>query len=202
MKRERDFHFFIASVVVLAFIWAFIKPENYQTLLLEMAPVVVGIGILLCTYTSFTLTTLVYVLIAVQIVVALIGGHFDYAHVPLFSWLQEQGVFHRNNYDKLGHFFQGLGPALLVREVLLRKTNLRRGALFNTIVVGLCLAFSALYEIFEWLSAVTIGGAIASDFIGTQGYIWDTQTDLLWALIGAISGLLLLARLHDKQLAK
>jgi putative membrane protein len=129
----------------------------------------------------------------------MVGGHFTYAREPIFGWLSHVMHWPRNNYDKLGHFAQGFVPAIVAREIFLRRTPLRRGGWLFFIVICFCGALSASYELFEWLMAVT-SGSKANDFLGEQGYIWDTQTDMLMAFIGAIVAQLTLTRLHDRQL--
>ena len=156
-------------------------------------------GVLLAfTYKTFRLTPILYGLILLHCVVLMVGGHYTYAEVPLFD-----GLFgaERNNYDKVGHFFQGFVPALLAREILIRKAVVNGRLWRNLFVVSVCLAFSAFYELIEWWVALASGQG-AEAFLGTQGYVWDTQSDMGWALVGAIGSLLLLSRLHDRQLAK
>lgn len=152
------------------------------------------------TYRSFRLTTLLYILILLHCVILMIGGHYTYAEVPLFDTLKPILGFERNNYDKVGHFMQGFVPAIIAREILIRKEVVSGRAWLNTFVISVCLAFSALYELIEWLVAVAVGGS-ADAFLGTQGFVWDTQTDMALALVGAVCALLSLAKLHDKQLA-
>ena len=156
----------------------------------------IGGVILAATYNSFRLTPLLYTLILAHCVVLMIGGHYTYAEVPLFDNLLGA---ERNNYDKVGHFFQGFVPALIAREVLIRKHVVNGAAWLNLFIISICLAFSAFYELIEWWVALAVGGdAIA--FLGTQGYVWDTQSDMAWALLGAIAAILLLSKVHDKQL--
>lgn len=153
----------------------------------------IGAILLLITYHSFRLTPLLYFLILLHCIVLMVGGHYTYADVPFFE------MFERNNYDKVGHFFQGFVPALLVREILIRKHVVNGEAWRNIIIVSICLAFSAVYELIEWWVAEATGEN-AEAFLGTQGYVWDTQSDMALALIGAIVSLLILSRIHDKQL--
>ena len=164
-------------------------------------PAIIGAVILAATYKSFRLTPLVYVLILIHCIILMVGGHYTYAEVPLFDYLSEFFDSSRNNYDKVGHFAQGFVPALIVREIILRK-QVVRGRMWQFIfVVSFCLAFSAFYELVEWWVAVATGDN-AEAFLGTQGYIWDTQSDMAMALLGAIVGLLSLGRFHDRQLEK
>ena len=148
------------------------------------------------TYATFRLTPILYFLILLHCIILMIGGHYTYAEVPFF-----EGLFgaERNNYDKLGHFFQGFVPALLAREILIRKKVVNGTHWRNVIIISICLAFSAFYELIEWWVAL-IAGINAESFLGTQGYVWDTQSDMWFALIGAISSLILLSSTHDKQL--
>ena len=129
------------------------------------------------------------------------GGHYSYAKVPLGFWMEQWFGWSRNNYDKIGHFMQGFGPAIYVREILARTSPLRPGKWLNFLAVAVPLGFSALYEIIEWLASLTNPGDTEA-FLGTQGYIWDTQTDMFWCLIGSIAAVTLLAKAHDRQLAK
>ncbi|WP_417447695.1 DUF2238 domain-containing protein [Idiomarina abyssalis] len=177
-------------------VWSGINPKDPFTWLLEVAPAVIGAVLLALTYNSFRLTPLLYAFILAHCVVLMVGGHYTYAEVPFF-----EGLFgaERNNYDKLGHFFQGFVPALLAREILIRK-NIVNGTVWrNIIIVSICLAFSAFYELLEWWVALATGED-AEAFLGTQGYAWDTQSDMGFALIGAILSLFILSKSHDKQL--
>lgn len=161
----------------------------------------IGATVLLFTYNSFRLTPLVYTLILVHCVILMIGGHYTYAEVPLFDTLKDVFGSPRNNYDKVGHFAQGFVPALLAREIVLRK-NIIQGAVWQVFfIVSFCLGFSAFYELIEWWVALATGEG-AEAFLGTQGYQWDTQSDMGMALLGAVVGLLSLSKLHDKQLAR
>jgi putative membrane protein len=169
------------------------------TWFLEVAPIFIGVPVLLATYRRFPLTPLLYRLIFLHALILMAGGHYTYARVPLGFWVRDLLGLARNHYDRLGHFAQGFVPAILVREILLRKgVVMRRGWLFF-LVTSVCLAFSACYEFVEWISAV-LGGSAADEFLGTQGDVWDTQWDMLWALIGAITAQLTLGRLHDRQI--
>lgn len=188
----------VFSVVL---IWSAINPADYFTWLLEVLPAIIGLLVLLATRKSFPLTPLVYVLILVHCIILMVGGHYTYAEVPLFDWIRDSFGLVRNNYDKVGHFAQGFIPAMVAREILVRKQVVLVRSWLAFLVVCFCLAFSAFYELIEWAVAVASGGS-AEAFLGTQGYIWDTQSDMGFALIGAVSALLLLGRLHDRQLRK
>lgn len=179
--------------------WSAINPADYFTWFLEVVPAMVGLVVLLATRRSFPLTTLVYVLILVHSIILMVGGHYTYAEVPLFDWIRDTFSLARNNYDKVGHFAQGFIPAMIAREILLRKQVVQVRSWLNFLVVCFALALSAFYELIEWLVAVTTGDS-AEAFLGTQGYVWDTQSDMAFALAGAIVALLLLSRLHDRQL--
>ncbi|MGH7287516.1 MAG: DUF2238 domain-containing protein, partial [Myxococcota bacterium] len=167
---------------------------------LEVFPVLLGAPLLLATEKRFPLTPLLYCLLLVHAMILVIGGHYTYARVPLGFWVQDALELARNHYDRLGHFAQGFVPAILTRELLLRKTPLRPGPWLFFLVVCVCLAFSAFYELLEWWSAL-LGGEAATDFLGTQGDVWDTQWDMFLAGLGAVAAQLALARVHDAQLA-
>lgn len=187
------------AIFMLVFFWSAFRPADTLTWILEVAPAVIGLVVLLATRKAFPLTGLVYSLILVHCIILMVGGHYTYAEVPLFDWVQDVFGLSRNNYDKLGHFAQGFIPAMVAREVLLRKDVINGRAWLNFLVVCFCLAFSAFYELLEWAVAEMTGGA-AEAFLGTQGYIWDTQSDMAFALTGAVAALVLLGRLHDRQL--
>ncbi len=182
-------------------VWSGREPKDQFTWFLEVAPALVGLAVLALTYNSFRLTTLLYCLILGHCIVLMVGGHYTYAEVPLFDHFKTLFGFERNNYDKLGHFVQGFVPAMIAREVLIRKAIVVSAPWRNFFIVCFALAFSAFYELIEWLVAVSTGDS-AEAFLGTQGYVWDTQTDMFAALLGASSALLVLAKVHDKQLAR
>ena len=187
------------AVYFAVLIWSAILPKDRFTWWLEVMPALLALGALALTYRRFPLTRLVYVLILVHCIILMVGGHYTYAEVPLFDWLRQVWALERNHYDKLGHFAQGFVPAMVAREILLRKAVVRgRGWLFY-IVVSICLAISAFYELLEWWVAV-LSDTGAEAFLGTQGYVWDTQSDMGFALVGAILALLLLGRVHDGEL--
>ena len=186
--------------VVAVLVVSAISPFERYTWWLEVAPVLIGLPLLLASGRSFRLTPLAYVLIALHACVLCVGGHYTYARVPLGSWVQEWLGWERNPYDRLGHLFQGFVPAILARELLLRRSPLVRGKWLAFLVVCVCLAISALYELIEWGTAL-VSGEAAESFLGTQGDVWDTQWDMFLALCGAVAALSLLARRHDRQLA-
>ena len=177
-------------------IWSGVNPTDRFTWFLEVAPALIGLVLLAVTYGSFRLTTILYILILAHCIILMIGGHYTYAEVPFFNNLFGS---ERNNFDKLGHFFQGFMPALLTREILIRKQVVNGKGWRVLFVISLCLAFSAFYELIEWWTAMAVGED-AEAFLGTQGYVWDTQSDMALALLGAVSSLLLLSGVHDKQL--
>ena len=176
-----------------------IHPADRTTWWLEIFPVLIALPILLATYQRFPLTDLLYALITVHALVLILGGAYTYAHVPLGFWMQDWFGFHRNHYDRIGHFMQGLVPALVAREILLRNGFVagRRMAAFLSICVA--LAISAFYELVEWWSALALGQG-ADEFLGTQGDPWDTQEDMFMALIGALAAVFVFARIHDRAM--
>jgi putative membrane protein len=167
---------------------------------LETLPVMIGILLLVLTWRRFPLTPLLYRLLAIHAVILMIGGYYTYAEVPLFNWLRDSLELSRNHYDRVGHFVQGFVPAILAREVLIRRSPLVEGGWLFFVVTSICLAFSAFYELIEWWTALLNEEAAAS-FLGTQGDHWDTQWDMFLALTGALLSQLLLKRRHDRQLA-
>jgi len=188
------------AIFAATFVWSAIAPHDRATWWLEVAPALLALGILAATARRAPLTPLVYWLVLVHCIVLMVGGHYTYAEVPLFDALRELFGWERNNYDKLGHLAQGFVPAMVAREVLLRATTLRRGWLV-AMVLCVCLAISAFYELIEWWVALASEEA-ADAFLGTQGYVWDTQSDMMFALIGASTALLLLSRWHDAALRR
>ena len=191
----------LVLVAVAGLVITGISPYERSTWWLEVAPVIVALPILFLTRKRFPLTPLVYGLIAVHAVILMVGGHYTYARVPFGFWLEHALDLSRNPYDRIGHFAQGFVPAIIVREILIRCTALKSGGWLSFIVVAICLAISACYEFIEWWTAL-IAGEGATAFLGTQGDVWDTQWDMFMALIGAASAQILLAHLHDRQIAK
>jgi putative membrane protein len=181
------------------FLWSGWAPKDRMTWVLEVFPVIGAVPLLIATRRRFPLTMLAYALIAVHAIILMIGGRYTYAEVPLFNWIRDAFHLARNHYDRLGHFAQGFVPAIVAREVLLRRTPLRRGGWLFFLVTCVCLAISAVYELIEWSAAASSGSA-ADAFLGTQGDPWDTQKDMLLAGIGAIVSQLTLARAHDRQI--
>lgn len=181
--------------------WSAVRPHDTFTWFLEVVPVLLGVPLALAVQKRFPLSDLLLVLLWWHAVILIVGGHYTYARVPLGGWAMQWFGWTRNNYDKLGHFAQGFVPAILAREILSRTSPLQGSRWLNFLCGSVCLAFSALYELIEWWVAVA-SGAAADDFLGTQGYAWDTQSDMMWALIGAMVALTLLSRLHDRSMAR
>ena len=176
-----------------------IAPVDRRDWLLENFLVVVFSGLLVSTYRRFPLSDVSYVLITVYLTLHSIGAHYTYAEVDIFKFVRDLFGWQRNNYDKLGHFAQGFVPAIIAREILIRNKVVNGRAWLNLFVISICLAFSALYELFEWAVAAATGSS-ADNFLGTQGYMWDTQSDMAMALLGAVLALTFLSDLHDRQI--
>ena len=189
----------LLALTGLVLIGSGIRPFDRATWWLEVAPVLIGAPILVATFSRFRLSPLLYRLLFVHAVILMVGGHYTYARLPVGFWVQDWLDLSRNHYDRLGHLAQGFVPAILAREILVRLSPLRRGRWLCSLVICMCLAFSAFYELIEWWAAL-IGGAASESFLGTQGDVWDTQWDMFLALFGAISALLLLARVHDRSM--
>lgn len=192
----------ILLLVVLAYLfYSGIHPFDRTTWLLEVTPVLIAIPLLLTTFRSYPLTTFLYVLIFFHFLILIMGGEYSYARVPFGFWLQEQLGFLRNPYDRVGHFAQGFVPAILAREILIRGRHVAGKKMLAFVVVCICLAASASYELLEWLSAVILGQG-AEEFLGTQGDEWDSQWDMFMALVGAVTALLLFSKYHDRQISR
>ena len=183
----------------IVLIWSAINPADYFTWFLEVLPAVIGFALLAATYRRFRLTNLAYLLILIHCIILMVGGHYTYADVPLFDWLRDYFELARNNYDKVGHLAQGFVPAIIAREILIRMSVVNGTSWLSFLVVCFCLAFSAFYELIEWWIAIASGES-AEAFLGTQGYVWDTQSDMALALFGAVLALILLSTTHDRQL--
>ncbi len=193
----------ISLLLVLAVValWSAMKPHDYFTWCLEVFPIAIALPILVVSHEKLPLTSLIYCLICVHAIVLLVGGHYTYAEVPIGDWAKETFHLSRNHYDRFGHFMQGFVPAMIGRELLLRTSPLKSGKWLVVILLLSCLGISAIYELIEWITAVTTGDS-ADAFLGTQGDVWDTQEDMATALIGAATALITLSRYHDRQLAK
>ena len=190
-----------AFILMLILIISGIHPFDRGTWVMEVVPVVIVLPILFATYSRFPLTNLLYSLIILHAIVLILGGAYTYARVPLGFEIAQWFSLDRNPYDKIGHFMQGFVPAIAAREILLRKQILIKGKMLTFIVICIVLAISASYELIEWAAALVMGQG-AEEFLGTQGYEWDTQSDMFFALIGVITALLLLSKWHDRQIAK
>ena len=182
-------------------IWSIINPKEVFTCFLEIIPAIIGLLILVFTFKKFRFTDFTYFFILLHCIILFIGGHYTYAEVPLFDWIKEVFDQSRNNYDKVGHFAQGFVPALIIRELFIRKSVIANKSFFNFIIVSICLAISAAYEWIEWAVSLMTGDG-GDAFLGTQGYIWDTQSDMLYATIGAICALVFMSKIQDKYLEK
>jgi putative membrane protein len=199
--KRQDYPVLFSGCTLIILIISFVLTFDRMTWVLEVFPILFGFPILFFTYKRFPFLCLFSVLLIVHFIILSVGGIYTYAKVPLGYWMQDWFGFSRNNYDKIGHFAQGFVPALLIREVLLRTSPLKQGKWLNFIIVSICLAISAFYELIEWWVSA-IQGASAEDFLGTQGDVWDAQSDMLFALIGATVALLLLSKYHNKLLEK
>lgn len=192
----------LLTIVVAVWVWSGIEPHDTRlTWILETFPFMIALPVLLLTYKRFTLTHLTYTLIAIHAMILMLGGHYSYAKVPLGFWMEDWFGWSRNNYDKIGHLMQGFAPAIYVREIIARTSPLKSGKWLSFISVTVPLAFSALYEIIEWLASLS-DPTDTEAFLGTQGYIWDTQSDMFLCLIGSLIAIILLTRLHDRYLSR
>jgi putative membrane protein len=201
MQNRRRIHLALLLIVVAVIIWSGWRPYDRVVWWLESSPGLAGIILLLATYRRFPLTTFCYTLIALHICVLCVGGHYTYARVPLFDWLRPVFSWQRNNYDRLGHLMQGLVPAIIAREIIIRLDVVRRKKWIPFLVISICLGISAFYELIEWWTAL-IGGSAANDFLGSQGDVWDTQSDMFLALVGAVCALLFLSYFHNRALRR
>ena len=191
----------LLTLFFAVFIWSLIHPHDYFTWILEVFPAIIGIVLILAVRRRFPLTPLVLTLLTLHAIILMVGGHYTYAEVPLGFWMKEAFHFTRNHYDRLGHFAQGFVPAMAAREILIRRNVVRGRGWLYFVIVAICLAISAAYELLEWRVSVATGSA-GDAFLGTQGDVWDTQEDMATALIGALMAPLLLGHLHDRQLAR
>ncbi|MBT8049506.1 MAG: DUF2238 domain-containing protein [Xanthomonadales bacterium] len=187
------------AVFFLVLCWSGWKPHDYPTWWLEVAPALIALIVLAATRQRFPLTSLAYALILLHALVLMVGGHYTYAEVPAGDWVRDWVGGERNNYDKLGHLAQGFIPAIVIREILIRNLVVAGKSWLALIVISICLAISAFYELIEWWVAL-LSEEAADSFLGTQGYIWDTQSDMFLALLGAGLALLMLSNVHDRQI--
>ncbi|MBC6972133.1 DUF2238 domain-containing protein [Bacillus sp. Xin] len=200
--KNKMIHLFLLLVVTAVFIWSVIKPARYSTWAAEAIPAVLGLIIIIAMYNKFRFTTLSYIIIAILAIIMFVGGHYTYSKVPFFNWIKDVFDLNRNHYDRFGHLIKGLFT-IVIREILLRKTQLTKGSWLVTISISISLAIAALYEIIEWIAfKITKGGTAAKDFLGTQGDVWDAQWDMSLALVGSILALLTLSTLHNGLLKK
>jgi putative membrane protein len=189
------------NIFVGTLLWSIINPKESFTCFLEIIPAIIGVLVLIFTFRKFRFTNFTYFLILIHCIILFIGGHYTYAEVPFFDFIKNTFHQSRNNYDKVGHFVQGLVPAMIIRELFIRKMVVSNKSFLLFIIVSICLAISATYEWIEWLVSILTGDN-GNAFLGTQGYIWDTQSDMLFAAIGAIVGLILFSKIQDKQIKK
>jgi putative membrane protein len=202
VSSSKTYHLILLIVVLAFWTWSGIDPHDTRlTWILETFPWLLALPVLLLTYRRFPLTHLTYTLIAIHAMVLMLGGHYSYAKVPLGFWMEDWFGWTRNNYDKIGHFMQGFAPAIYVREILVRTSPLRPGKWLSFVSIAVPLAFSALYEIVEWLASLS-DPTDTEAFLGTQGYIWDTQTDMFLCLIGSVAALILLTKWHNEHLSR
>ncbi|MCY2951651.1 MAG: DUF2238 domain-containing protein [Planctomycetota bacterium] len=198
-QRDARIPVLVLAAVLGVFVWSGLAPRDRFTWYLEVFPAALAIPLLVLTYRRFPLTSIAYAVIGLHAVILLVGGHYTYAEVPLFNWIRDAFHLSRNHYDRIGHFAQGFVPAIVAREVLLRRSPLRPGKWLFVIVFSICMAISALYELFEYGVAVATGSA-ADAFLGSQGDPWDTQNDMLQCLIGSVTALVLMSRWHNRQM--
>jgi putative membrane protein len=188
-------------VFLSVLLWSAIEPADRLTWWMEVIPAMAGLVILLLTRKRFPLTELLYWLILIHSIILMVGGHYTYAEVPVGDWLRDLVGGERNNYDKLGHLAQGFIPAMIAREIMIRNHVVAIKGWLVFLVLSVVLAFSAFYELIEWWAAL-LSEEAADAFLGTQGYVWDTQSDMMWALCGAVLALLTLSKLHDRQISE
>jgi putative membrane protein len=200
-RRPSAYELSLLAIVAIVFVWSGINPRDRFTWFLEVFPVILGVPVLVYVYPRFRFTRLVYTLMAIHAVILMVGGRYTYAEVPFGFWMRDALGLARNHYDRIGHFAQGFVPAMVAREILIRKSPLAGSRWLPFVVICFCLAFSAFYELIEFWTALATGEA-AEAFLGTQGDPWDTQWDMMLALIGAITALVLLSPWHDRQLRR
>lgn len=198
-RSVSKFHIILLVSLFVVLVWSAIKPHDYFTWFLEVLPALLAVAILAFFYRRFRFTNLVYAVVWFHCIVLMVGAKYTYAEVPLFDYIGDLFGWSRNNYDKVGHFMQGFSPALIAREVFIRKNVVNGSGWTFFMAVAVPLAFSAFYEFVEWWVAVATGDS-AEAFLGTQGYQWDTQTDMFMCLTGSILSLIVLSRLQDRQM--
>ncbi len=199
MKSNKRFHLILLVMLLSILIWSVIEPKDLFIWFLEVLPVIIGVSVLICIYPKYRFSNFIYVLITIESIILIVGGHYTYAEMPIFNWIRDTFDLSRNYYDRLGHFMQGFIPAMIAREIIIRNKVINKKKYLSFIVICICLAISASYELIEFVVAKLTGNA-ADAFLGTQGDVWDTQWDMLMALIGSVTSLSLFSRYHDKKL--
>ncbi len=200
-SKDAKIHLSLLTFFIIIFIWSAINPHDYFTWFLEVFPAVIVIIALIFTYNKFRFSNLVYLLVFIHAAILLIGGHYTYAEVPLFNWIKDYFELARNHYDRLGHFAQGVIPVILLREILIRKNVVKNKKWLFFILIAIVMFISASYELLEFGVAKTTGSA-ADAFLGTQGDVFDTDWDMFFALIGGLTALLTISKIHDKSIEK
>ena len=201
MKSNKKFHLILLVMLLSILIWSVIEPKDLFIWFLEVLPVILGVAVLICIYPKYRFSNFIYVLITIESIILIVGGHYTYAEMPIFNWIRDTFDLSRNYYDRLGHFMQGFIPAMIAREIIIRNKVINKKKYLSFIVICICLAISASYELIEFVVAKLTGNA-ADAFLGTQGDVWDTQWDMVFALIGSVTSLSLFSRYHDKKLTQ
>ncbi|MBZ0312565.1 MULTISPECIES: DUF2238 domain-containing protein [Clostridium] len=201
MKSNKRFHLILLVMLLSILIWSVIEPKDLFIWFLEVLPVIIGVAVLIYIYPKYRFSNFIYVLITIESIILIVGGHYTYAEMPIFNWIRDTFDLSRNYYDRLGHFMQGFIPAMIAREIIIRNKVINKKKYLSFIVICICLAISASYELIEFVVAKLTGNA-ADAFLGTQGDVWDTQWDMLMALIGSVTSLSLFSRYHDKKLTQ
>lgn len=201
MKSNKKFYLILLAMLLSILIWSVIEPKDLFIWFLEVLPVIIGVSVLICIYAKYRFSNFIYVLITIESIILIVGGHYTYAEMPIFNWIRDTFDLSRNYYDRLGHFMQGFIPAMIAREIIIRNKVINKKKYLSFIVICICLAISASYELIEFVVAKLTGNA-ADAFLGTQGDVWDTQWDMLMALIGSVTSLSLFSRYHDKKLTQ
>ncbi|WP_455790334.1 DUF2238 domain-containing protein [Clostridium butyricum] len=201
MKSNKKFHLILLVMLLSILIWSVIEPKDLFIWFLEVLPVILGVAVLIYIYPKYRFSNFIYVLITIESIILIVGGHYTYAEMPIFNWIRDTFDLSRNYYDRLGHFMQGFIPAMIAREIIIRNKVINKKKYLSFIVICICLAISASYELIEFVVAKLTGNA-ADAFLGTQGDVWDTQWDMLMALIGSVTSLSLFSRYHDKKLTQ
>ena len=201
MKRFEAIHSLLLAAIIIT-IWSAVRPKDYGVWFFELVVGFVGVFILVLTYRRFQFSNLVYVMVGIHFLVLALGAKYTYAEMPLFDWLRDVLALSRNHYDRVGHFAQGFFPAFIVREILVRKTSLTPGKMLTFLVVCVCLAMSAFWELLEWWMVIVFYPTEGPGWLGMQGDAWDAQQDMLMALMGASCTVVFFRRLHDRSMAR